>query len=366
MENDSRSTATPTQSRRDADLSVVVVTRNEEANIEKVLESVLSAVEGVGDVKVFLIDSCSRDRTVELASAFPIGIVIYRGRFYSAAAGRSIGLSVSSGEFILFVDGDCMLIAAWLSEALEHLMNNPDIGAIAGRLENLSRESARDFGDEAASVRSSYNVDRANGEASGLTSSVEVGGNALYRRKALQEIGGFNPYLRGCEDTDCSIRLRGAGYRIAQTHTSMGVHLRSHEMTTNEVFRRAGRGFLLARGQLLRANLFKPGLLVHFLRRFMPYVLASLWILFGIVSLAVIPVAASAVPALIWLFVCVVALGVHLIIARCPARTLYTLVNVLVGGIELLRGLFIPLGDPQAFSPDLDWVKGKGPETDLH
>jgi glycosyltransferase involved in cell wall biosynthesis len=340
----------------DVNLSVVIVTRNEEEYIKKTLESVMSSLEGMDSAEVLLVDSNSRDRTVEIASAFPIRIVVYRSSFYSASAGRSVGLSESSGEFVLFLDGDHLLDERWLQYAVEELRKNPDIAVIAGKPESEESATSETGGHERSAGTDLIRDDRAEGRW--MVTSSEVGGNALYRSFALREAGGFNPYLRGVEDIECSIRLRATGYRITRTGMQMGVHMRVNKLTLSSISRRIKRGFLLGRGQLIRTSLSRPRMLFYFIKRFLPYVLFGLWLVAGIICLALIPVVGSAFQLIIWACVALFVLPIYLATARCRKHIVYTLLNTAAGGIELLRGLFIPVADPGSFSPELEWVKG--------
>ena len=56
------------------ELSVVIKALNEERNIERTLACALAAVAG-RDAEVILADSLSTDRTVALASAYPVKVV---------------------------------------------------------------------------------------------------------------------------------------------------------------------------------------------------------------------------------------------------------------------------------------------------
>mgnify|MGYP003577694008 CR=1 FL=1 len=62
------------QPSRAARVTVVIKALNEEARIGLAIESALRAVQHLGG-EVVLADSCSTDRTVEIASAYPIRIV---------------------------------------------------------------------------------------------------------------------------------------------------------------------------------------------------------------------------------------------------------------------------------------------------
>jgi len=68
--------------------SIVIRAYNEEKHIVRLLTGIQQQT--VQDVQVILVDSGSTDRTVELASAFPVQIVTSSPR-NSPSAGRSTG-----------------------------------------------------------------------------------------------------------------------------------------------------------------------------------------------------------------------------------------------------------------------------------
>jgi len=80
-------------------ISVVILTKNEERNIERCLESVRWSDETI------IIDDNSSDKTVEIASKYKV--TIYEnsldGNF---SAQRNFGLQKAKGEWVLFVDAD--------------------------------------------------------------------------------------------------------------------------------------------------------------------------------------------------------------------------------------------------------------------
>ena len=85
------------------DLSVVVISRNEEAAIGACLKALLEKTAGL-KTEIILVDSASTDRTVEIASAFPVTIVrIEECQELSPAAGRYLGTRQASGEYIFFL-----------------------------------------------------------------------------------------------------------------------------------------------------------------------------------------------------------------------------------------------------------------------
>lgn len=199
------------QAEQVCDLSVVVITRNEEENIQDCLKSILQALRKAAESdlisswEIIVSDSASKDSTIEVASRFPVGIVRLSDDWpLSAGAGRAAGYSVSSGESILFLDGDCIIHEDWLLASLRALSPD-DVAGVDGNLAHIVSDS-NFFFPILKEIRKSQFV-------SSLT-EVETLGQAVFKRGALEKVGGYNPFLKGGEDRDLAYRLRREGYRL--------------------------------------------------------------------------------------------------------------------------------------------------------
>jgi len=84
-------------------LSVVIITFNEEANLARTLESVKPLVaDGKGEIIV--VDSGSTDRTLEIAKSFGAKVFIEEWKGY--AAQKNSALDKATGDWILSLDAD--------------------------------------------------------------------------------------------------------------------------------------------------------------------------------------------------------------------------------------------------------------------
>ena len=81
-----------------ARLSVIVITYNEEKNIERCLRSVQWADE------VIVVDSFSTDRTIEIAKSFTNNIIRYA--YDGDIPQRERGFAAAKGDWLLYIDGD--------------------------------------------------------------------------------------------------------------------------------------------------------------------------------------------------------------------------------------------------------------------
>jgi glycosyltransferase involved in cell wall biosynthesis len=84
-------------------LSVVVITFNEEANIGRTLASVQPLVaDGKGEIIV--VDSGSTDRTVEIAKSFDAKVFVEEWKGF--AAQKNSAIDKATGDWILSLDAD--------------------------------------------------------------------------------------------------------------------------------------------------------------------------------------------------------------------------------------------------------------------
>jgi glycosyltransferase involved in cell wall biosynthesis len=84
-------------------LSVVIITLNEEANLGRTLTSVKPLVAD-GKVEIIVVDSGSTDRTVEIAKSF--GAKVFVEEWKGFAAQKNSAIDKATGDWILSLDAD--------------------------------------------------------------------------------------------------------------------------------------------------------------------------------------------------------------------------------------------------------------------
>ncbi len=120
---------------------MVIKALNEEQRIRATIESALRAVSAVGG-EVILADSCSTDRTVELACTYPIRIVqLANPSERCCGVGPQLGYQHSHGDFIYILDGDMQMQEGFLEKALAFLEAHEDVAGVGGRVVEQNTES---------------------------------------------------------------------------------------------------------------------------------------------------------------------------------------------------------------------------------
>lgn len=192
-------------------VDAVVIGRNEGARLAVCLDSLRPQVR-----RVIYVDSGSTDDSLTTARARGAEVVALDMSVpFTAARARNAGLAALAADapdFVQLVDGDCEVMADWVSTALRAMADHPRAVVVCGR----RRERYPD-----ATI---YNRlcdaewDTPVGEA------LACGGDALMRYSAVQAVGGYDPTLIAGEEPDLCLRLRRAGGEVWRIDAEMTLH----------------------------------------------------------------------------------------------------------------------------------------------
>jgi glycosyltransferase involved in cell wall biosynthesis len=321
-------------------LAVVVIARNEEPFIAQTLESVLGVASALGGAEVVLVDSRSTDRTVEIARRYPVRVVRLRdGIPTTAALGRLVGERLTQSEFVLFVDGDTEVDAAWVEACLDLLRSRPEVGGVGGRLRERHYRDGRVVSESP--------------DVFGMTSQVpeevdQLGGNAIYRRAALDAVGSFNPYVVSYEEAELAERLRRAGQVVVRLPVEVGVHHHLGTPGVAEVARRFRENLIVGYGQVLRLGL-RDGLFCTHAKRMKRPLQFAAFVTAGVISALLALVRGDATPVVLWGAAACAAFLVLAVKSRSLTKPLVLFVDWTVWLGPALVGFVRRPADPHAF-----------------
>ncbi len=194
-------------------VSLVIPARNAAKTIGKCLDSVLPLVESHELGEVILVDDGSTDETAEIAGAYPVRVLTGQG--LGPGAARNQGWNEAVGSFIWFVDSDCVCHPDALTKLLPHF-DSPRIAGVGGSYANLFPDSL------VASLIHEEIVARHRRMERDVNFLATF--NVVYRRRVLEETGGFDESLKLAQDAELAYRVRSHGYGLRFDESSRVGH----------------------------------------------------------------------------------------------------------------------------------------------
>ena len=191
-------------------VSVLIAAYNEEKVISETLRSVLNT-DYAGSLEVIVVDDGSKDATAAKAEEVCDSRVRVLRQANSGKSGAlTRGLATAANEIIVFLDADTQFQTDTLRLLVQPLAD-PRVGAVSGhaRVGNLQTWIAR---FQSLEYICGFNLDRrAYDRVNAIT--VVPGAISAIRRKAIEEVGGFDSATLA-EDTDLTLSLHRKGWRV--------------------------------------------------------------------------------------------------------------------------------------------------------
>lgn len=228
--------------------SLIITTYNWQEALALCLRSV--AAQRVLPDDVVVADDGSREDTARLvhgfARAYPVPLrhAWQEDLGFRAARVRNLGIAASTGDYVIFVDGDMVLHPEFVAD--HHRLIRPGSFLLGGRLNASQAESARLLAGGAPrfSTRMPFAPRGAGGElkrkhalrlpllaawkASRRKGGVAMSCNLGVWRRDLDTVNGFDDAYEGWgrEDDDLTLRLRHAGVeRRLLRYAGLAIHL---------------------------------------------------------------------------------------------------------------------------------------------
>lgn len=201
----------------DTTLSMIIPVFNAERFLGAAIESVLAAP--VDGLEVIVVDDGSTDGSASIAwrCGAPVRCVQQANQGPSAA--RNTGLSEACGAFIGFLDADDLWVDGALPRHFSMLEADQEVDVLRGALQYLRRSEGSENGWQPTGA---------------ALPALNISG-ALFRRRAFEAVGRFDPDMRTCEDVDWYVRASRVGLRVKQAAEVFSLYRRHGANTTCDV-----------------------------------------------------------------------------------------------------------------------------------
>ena len=183
-------------------LSVVIPTKNEEANIGVCLDAFATFR---SETELIVVDNSSPDKTREIAAAKGAKVLVQGPE---RCAQRNRGWREASGDYVMFVDADMIVPEETTREILDVCAPQGSGKDSASPLSALYIPEVRSGAGLRLKAR---NFERS------FYDGTCIDGLRVIRRDWLEKVGGYDENLVACEDWDLDRRLLAAGATTAIT-----------------------------------------------------------------------------------------------------------------------------------------------------
>lgn len=201
------------------DVTVCICTRNRPDSLAQTLDSVRAS--SIAAHQIVVADDSTEDRTAELIRRRYPEVTYLRGPRRGLGANRNVVASAATGEFVLFLDDDCLLDESFIARALAALDTVGDRTHVIvnGRENNRGRFVA-------SSDQSFLGYQNRPYRPGDVLYSVVINA-ALFPRSLFDEVRFDERLIYGCDEIDVTTRAVAHGYRIVSCPEAVNHHFPS-------------------------------------------------------------------------------------------------------------------------------------------
>ncbi|MGC4042588.1 MAG: glycosyltransferase [Armatimonas sp.] len=183
-------------------ISVIIPAYNAASYLERTVRSVLSQTRPPDEI--LIVDDGSTDDTPRVATSFGPNVRYIRQENAYVGPARNNGFRNTTGEYVLFLDADDLLLPEHLETLLQALESHPEAGLAYCRSQTIDSD---DNVVEPLWDKEDFEGDVWKSLVTG--NFVRSPGCALFRRTALEKAGPWesNKRMRGNEDWDMLLRV---------------------------------------------------------------------------------------------------------------------------------------------------------------
>lgn len=230
---------------KDIRISVVIPAYNRKEELKNCLESLFRQKHSKDKFEIIVVDDGSTDGTEEYIAQIKgnskPNVVYLKQKNQGAAVARNTGVKNSRGDYVAFIDSDCVASEDWLTSCISLLSTSDQhIAGVGGKIipgfTNLVGKGSHllEFHQYLSEKEKSVRV--------------VPTANLCIRKKVLDEVGYFDNELRTSQDTELCWRIIKRGYKIIYSPEIVVTHYGINslrELRKKEIA--LGRGFVATR-----------------------------------------------------------------------------------------------------------------------
>ncbi len=208
-------------------VSVVVNTINRADSLQRTLQSLTQL--DYPEFEVVVVVGPTQDATMSVVGVYGDAIKVGRCDTANLSSSRNVGICMASGDLVAFIDDDAVPDPQWLRD-LVPVFDDPEVAAAGGPVYDdrgvlYALYSLGDVHGDVVVWKEGVNPSRVLAAPSSSLIVYPIGTNAVFRRSAVVEIGGFDEefeyYL---DETDVCRRLIDRGWVVEARNDGVVYH----------------------------------------------------------------------------------------------------------------------------------------------
>jgi glycosyltransferase involved in cell wall biosynthesis len=197
-------------------VTIGVCVRNAASTIREAIESIIAQDYPHELMEVIFVDDGSKDETLSIikkyAAQMDVRARLFQHEWQGLGYSRNIVVENASGKYIIWVDGDMILLKDHVRKQVEFMEKHPEVAVGKGKCVLYNEHSIVAYLEDLMFIME-FSKDRFREVSKPLGT-----GGAIYRCNAIKEIGGFNQkFGKACEDIDVEAKMRNAGWLLCIT-----------------------------------------------------------------------------------------------------------------------------------------------------
>lgn len=203
--------------------SVVLPTFGRPGDVDEFLASLIK--QEYKNFEIIIVDATMDDSVKDVADKYlnKLNLTFIHQKGLGISDSRNLGVQRSKGEYIIFIDSDCVIPPSYFGEIERYLKQNK-VDAFGG-----PDTASEDFTLSQKAINyvmtSFFTTGGIRGKAKRIGRFELRGFNMGIKRKAFDAVGGYSD-MKVAEDIDLSMRLHKAGYKTALIPDAFVYHKR--------------------------------------------------------------------------------------------------------------------------------------------
>lgn len=211
-------------------VSVIIINWNRKQLLYHCLKSLKNQT--YKNHEIIVVDNGSTDGSVDFIRSYfkDIKLIVFpENRGF--ASGNNAGLKLAQGSFVALINNDVEAHEKWLEELCNALQHNPEVGFVSSKILFFEK---KDTIDAVGNMFSVVGIGEKRGwmdkDCERFNKPAKIfgacAGAAMYRRKMLEELGGFDEDFSPAyyEDIDLDFRAQLKGYQCLYIPTALVYH----------------------------------------------------------------------------------------------------------------------------------------------